>query len=741
MGAPPFPRISLGDSDGGDAYDAFIREALRNGEASAGHHNRNYVYPLTERMARLVGLEPGTPVTVRIRRTEALPVVIRTWQDEAEFLGAIAGVLPHAPVCLFKRGDAAVQSYVKGVPLAGICPDGKPVDGVLIKAMTDLLARMSRVRRESLPRLPDCWPRNARDSQGFLRTLAMLAERQIRQTNWTDFGGLFAALGISGDAMIEVARRVPAMARRPYSLLHADLHRGNVIVSYDGNPPLVCVDWELATYGDPLHDLATHLVRMRYPDFQWEEVIDAWACSVDEECPAAANGLTKDLRHYVDFERAQSVFPDVMRAAKTLDGSPDQTALDTATAAVRRALEAAAEPLRLPHVPDEVEIERTLLRWQAGGRARAGDARPVPVLNWEPDRRIPERPDFPHSAVLGALIAEAVVPAHRVLKGTAHVNSVVHVRDIDFPVVVRRRLASDRCTESRFLNEHAVLRAVERSGLPVQAPRVLAVGESFHTGPRRSEPFAIHTYVGSHDSDRPPNHPVQGLLPHEADALVDQLCALTELDYLELDPMAADLQFCFYDWLIGQLVDLVRRLPEESLQLARELGLPDPEKLHRILSRHPLTSRQPALLHGDLNPWNLVRREDRFALTLIDWERAMVGDPLYDLVRHMHLTPTVPEIRDRMFERWASKLPGVYTRDWERDWRVYRWIEVVRSAYVDLDRLLARGADLNAPNVSRAVDSYKATLEAATTSLGLPDRPTANPYLARALPRGDHGAT
>ena len=94
-----------------------------------------------------------------------------------------------------------------------------------------------------------------------------------------------------------------------------------------------------------------------------------------------------------------------------------------------------------------------------------------------------------------------------------------------------------------------------------------------------------------------------------------------------------------------------------------------------------------------------------------------------------------------MFSRWDKGLPSTVTRrTGERDWQVYRWIEIVRSAYVDLDRLVT-GADLDAPNVRRAVDSYGMTLEAARASLGLPVRSTANPYLARALPHGDHGGT
>jgi aminoglycoside phosphotransferase (APT) family kinase protein len=205
------------------------------------------------------------------------------------------------------------------------------------------------------------------------------------------------------------------------------------------------------------------------------------------------------------------------------------------------------------------------------------------------------------------------------------------------------------------------------------------------------------------------------------------------VDHTLVDPNAGDVDF--HEWMKEQLVGLVQSLPKESLQLARALGLPDHWRLREILSRHKVTRRTPVLLHGDLNPWNLVRRDDELALTIIDWEMALVGDPLYDLVRHIHLTPTSREIRERMFRRWERTLAPAYTSNWFRDWHVYRRIEVVRSAYVDLDRLVTR-ASLDAPNVRRAVDSYAATLSAAMACLGLPVPRTANPYLPRALARG-----
>lgn len=711
--------------DTSDALRAFVRAAKAT-RAYVGHHHRNHVLPVTDEVARLLRREPGTPVTVRIRRQDALPVVIRTWQNEAPVLDALRGVLPHLPACLARTPDFSVHSHVDGVPLSTVCGNGKPVDTLLVRALAGLMAGMTQVRLSALPSLPKSWPANHSDSQGFLRTLATCADEQIRKPNWPEFGGLFKALGIPDDALVRLAERVPAMTRRPYSLLHGDLHRDNLIVACDGGPPLGCVDWELATYGDPLHDLATHLVRMHYPDHQRDEVVEAWAQAMRECRPGAVKGLAKDLRHYIDFERAQSVYRDVMRAARSLQESFTQKSLDEATVQVRRALQEAAEPLRLGNVPAGDEIEGALFRWLAsrGGGSVSGRDGIARAFGWEPDPRFPENPGFPASAVRDALLAEGAAPAHRVFKGTAHLNSVVWVQGVPAPVVVRRKLPDVSRREPKYLSEHAVLQAIQGARVQVAAPRVLALGVS-HPDDR----FSVHTYEGT-QIDRPPVHPVNGLLPHEADALVDQLCELTRVNHASVDPQAGDVDFC--EWLKEQLVGLVRDLPRKSLQLARTLGLPDERRLREILSRHRVSPRAPALLHGDLNPWNLVRRTDALALTIIDWEMALVGDPLYDLVRHMHLTPTRSEIRQRMFLRWQRRLAPEYTRDWAKDWLVYRRIEIVRSAYIDLDRL-ATGSGLDAPNVRRAVDSYADTLAAATASLGLPVPATANPSLARAL--------
>lgn len=739
MGAPPAPHPSLGEQATSEelkaAASAFAKRAQATGRASSGHHNRNYVAPLSQDLAGLLGVEPHISVTVRVRRPEALahPVVIRTW-NEAEILRALGNApesaLSYTPRCLFSGDDFTILSYVEGVPLSTLCPDNKHMDTVLIEAQTGLLARMTQVPLDSLPPLPLPWQdRKDGDSEGFLRDLMLAADEQICKPNWAAFGDLFTAFGIPDDVFLRLADDVPAMARRPYSLLHADLHRDNLIVSYGGEPPLICVDWELATYGDPLHDLATHLVRTRYRREQWDGVVGWWMKDMLTMRPAAVDGVAKDLGHYLDFERAQSVFPDIMRAARSLEGSYDQKSLDEATTAVHLALEAAEEPLKLRNMPEEREIEQTLSRWRSArrvgprrrGRRSHGGAR----IHWEPDRHFPVRPDFPAVHIRDALAREVKAPVSHVFSGSGHLNTVVRLPDFGAPVVVRRELPRPRA-EGSHLSEHAVLRAIEESGAAVAAPRVLAVGAN-----RPWYPFSIHTYE-SPRGHVPPGHPVGGLSPQQASALIDQFAAVTEVDGSGVDPVACEEGFSFSQWLKDQLVDLVGRLPRESRQLAEILGLPDAEALRETMRPWEVGHREPALVHGNLNPWNLVRRDDGLELTMIDWDMALVGDPLYDLVRHMYLTPTTPEIRELMLERWRNRLDPVYTRGMSADWPVYWRMETVRSAYVDLDRLVT-GMGLHAPNVRRAVDTYASTLLAATTALGLPTRWPENPYLAFAL--------
>lgn len=64
-------------------------------------------------------------------------------------------------------------------------------------------------------------------------------------------------------------------------------------------------------------------------------------------------------------------------------------------------------------------------------------------------------------------------------------------------------------------------------------------------------------------------------------------------------------------------------------------------------------SRPFCLLHGDLHRENFIV-DLHGRLWTIDWELAMVGDPLYDLATHLHLMRYSPQQADEVTDRWCT---------------------------------------------------------------------------------------
>ncbi|MGW7270545.1 HAD-IA family hydrolase [Streptomyces sp. NPDC054864] len=293
-------------------------------------------------------------------------MVPRIWRSEAQLLSVVTRYLREVPRCVADFGDWSIHAYRAGQALSEVNPDG-PVDDDLMQSFAQFFARTAGVPKEELPPRPDGWP-NSGESQSFLDWLIDFTEEQVHRPNRGRFGTLFEAVGIRSDVMRKFKGdpdRPPLMSR-PFCLLHTDVHRANVVID-EGE--LVVIDWELAIYGDPLHDLATHLVRMDYDKDEQRRMTSLWSeAMVRAGHEGMTAGLGTDLGVYLDFEYAQSVFPDVMRAALDLLADADDDDFKAAALKVCRALRRAAEPLRLADVPDERRVARALRDWHAGAR-------------------------------------------------------------------------------------------------------------------------------------------------------------------------------------------------------------------------------------------------------------------------------------------------------------------------------------------------------------------------------------
>lgn len=340
-----------------------------------GHHHEHHLGRVVDaELARRWGI--AQDALVKLRRTiPGVPsVVCRVWPREADILAAVHRCVPNTPRHLGEWRGYAVHTYVPGRAVSALRrPSWVMPSRHCMRQLMTFFRRMARVDIGSLPDRPVGWPSDG-DSTGFLRRLVDLTEDEVHARNRDEFGTLFQEFGVPPDAMKEFGQRIPRLGKRPFFLLHTDMHRDNLVMRPGGT--LFLLDWELAMVGDPLHELATHLVRMRYPGrHARRSVVAQWMTAMSDVSGEAVRDVKSDLRWYLDYEYAQSIYPDIIRAALRYEADSGEAAERAAVRQVRSALEAARRPLRL-RVPDAEGIRGRLADWVAprGGRGRAGSA-------------------------------------------------------------------------------------------------------------------------------------------------------------------------------------------------------------------------------------------------------------------------------------------------------------------------------------------------------------------------------
>ncbi|MDF2271210.1 aminoglycoside phosphotransferase family protein [Streptomyces coacervatus] len=331
-----------------------------SGEVFKGHHNTNYVLRVGLVLALLLGVMPFVRYKYRVP-LKTVEVVPRIWPREADVLEVVCRYLREVPRCFAVLGDRSVHRYRRGKPLSVRNPDGG-IDEKLMREFAAFFVRTAKVPVEELPPPPEDWPANG-DSDGFLHWLVDFTEQRVHQPNRRRFGQLFDAVGIPRDAMATFKENHRDLAPRPFVLLHTDVHRANVVVRRHG---ISVIDWELAIYGDPLHELATHIVRIGYTKAEQQRFVSLWAEALQEvDRGKLTAGLHKDLGTYLAFEYAQSVFTDVMRAALSLPVDAGEQHFLAAGERVSLAMERARESLKLDDVPVPEKLVQALREWHS----------------------------------------------------------------------------------------------------------------------------------------------------------------------------------------------------------------------------------------------------------------------------------------------------------------------------------------------------------------------------------------
>ncbi|MDI2130891.1 phosphotransferase family protein [Yinghuangia seranimata] len=292
------------------------------GEAAAGYYNRN------------VGIAtPDGKVNVRIPLAAADTMDVRVWREE-DVLGCIQPYVRHIPELRHSSHDPAFQvhHFIEGRVLDGFAPRGSAVPAHVLDDVVGVMEQLVRIPAEKTPALPSDWPASG-DSAGFGRLLARLTQL-VYDTHRDEYAEVFADFGIPAEPLAVVEARWDDLTPRPFAVLHADLHRKNMIVSGGATWFL---DWELALWGDPVYELGIHFHKMDYPDDQRAEVRRRWRARLPEPCTA---GPTADLDLYIAHERVKSAVVDTVRYSKQLAGA-DRSFQDFLTGRLARKLNVA----------------------------------------------------------------------------------------------------------------------------------------------------------------------------------------------------------------------------------------------------------------------------------------------------------------------------------------------------------------------------------------------------------------
>ncbi|GHB62616.1 hypothetical protein GCM10010347_35690 [Streptomyces cirratus] len=271
--------------------------------AAAGYYNRN------------VGVRTADgKVNVRIPLAAADTMDLRLWREE-DVLTCIRPYVVRAPELRHVSEDPRFQvhHFIEGSVLDGLSPRGVSVPPHVIGDVVALLDQLGRIPAEKAPPLPAHWPASG-DSGGFARLLARLT-RQVHTTYRDEYREAFVGLGIPDDPLAVIEPRWESLTSRPFAVLHADLHRKNMIVA-DGVTWFL--DWELALWGDPVYEIAIHFHKMDYPDDQRAEVLGLWRETFPERSTA---GSSDDLDLYAAHERIKSAIVDTVRYSKQLAAS------------------------------------------------------------------------------------------------------------------------------------------------------------------------------------------------------------------------------------------------------------------------------------------------------------------------------------------------------------------------------------------------------------------------------------
>jgi len=211
---------------------------------------------------------------------------------------------------LSRRAPEAVPAVIAAEPAQNwlLMHDhrGRPIEDEPSDRWVDGLRHHAALQRASV-----AWADEIPGVGGQLRSLDRLAGAIPAMIDYADLGGGFApevrdAWSAGAPALIDACAALDAVGL-PGTLVHGDLHPGNIVVTPEDR--YVVVDWSDAALSNPFVDLATYLTRTKDRDLRVRLLgayVDAWDGFVDRSKleTAAALAMTVGCLYQVQSYQA-----------------------------------------------------------------------------------------------------------------------------------------------------------------------------------------------------------------------------------------------------------------------------------------------------------------------------------------------------------------------------------------------------------------------------------------------------
>jgi aminoglycoside phosphotransferase (APT) family kinase protein len=255
-------------------------------------------------------------------------------------------------------------------------------------------------------------------------------------------------------------------------------------------------------------------------------------------------------------------------------------------------------------------------------------------------------------------------------------------------VVLRVPIPGAADMDIRLLPEPAVLQVADNAGLRV--PKVLAVSAD--------PPFQVHEYISGARLDEiaPRGTGTPLALLEDITSFFDVLWR-TPSDRLRMPagwPASGDTP-SFFGYLVAHVQRAYDAAHNECGSLFQAVGVPDSPLAEVRAHEATLSPRQFTLIHCDVHRKNCILSQD--VLWYLDWELALIADPVYDLAVHLHKMGYIPDDEAHLLDRIAAQCGPLLGKNWEIDLATYRSFERKKSVLIDTIRYSQQMREPNTP--------------------------------------------